>query len=63
MFLAAATITTPAVFIRFFFEEKFSDQKNKRNYKDDKGYYFLNHDDVILGFEKQSKQRHKPIYS
>lgn len=44
MFLAAATITTPAVFIRFFFEEKFSDQKNKRNYKDDKGYYFLNHD-------------------
>jgi len=43
MFLITTTITTPAVFVRFFFEEKFTDQKSKRYPKDDKGDYFLNH--------------------
>jgi hypothetical protein len=41
--LTTPTITASAVFIRFFFEEKFSNQKSKCDSKDDKGYYFLNH--------------------
>jgi hypothetical protein len=41
--LTAATIAIPAIFIRFFFEEKFSNQKSKCDSKYGKSYYFLNH--------------------
>ena len=61
--LTAPTITASAVFVRFFFEEKFSNQKSKCNYKDGKGDYFLNHNVAILEFGKQSTPLNKPIHS
>jgi len=45
--LTTPTVATSAVFIRFFFEEKFSNQKGKGNYKYNKGYYFLNHNELF----------------
>jgi hypothetical protein len=45
--LTTPTVTTSAVFIRFFFQEKLSNQKGKSNYKDNKSNYFLNHNELF----------------
>jgi len=45
--LTTPTVATSAVFIRFFFQEKFSNQKGKGNYKYNKDYYFLNHNELF----------------